>query len=76
MYINGMDISRYDIVEGHYWFYTDWHSGQWSREYERLCKITRYFRPGAGHNGPTSYESQHVYDQLVEKHMRKEKLGG
>ena len=36
---------RWDIVEGHYWFYVDWHGGQGSYFYQRLCRIRSYYKP-------------------------------
>ncbi len=36
---------RFDIVAAHYFFCSDFHSGQWSEKYEKLCRITKYFRP-------------------------------
>jgi hypothetical protein len=40
-------MNRFDIVLGHYVFCTQHHSGQRSDLYERLCRITAYFSPGA-----------------------------
>jgi len=39
-------MNRFDIVEAHYWWNTDHHTGQWSREYRRLCRMRAYFTPG------------------------------
>lgn len=39
--------NRFDIVEAYYLALMDCHGGQWSNEYARLCKIKRYFKPGA-----------------------------
>lgn len=38
-------FDRFDICEAHYLFLSEWHSGQWSDEYRRLCRMSRYFRP-------------------------------
>jgi hypothetical protein len=40
--------NRFDIVEGHLLAYMHCHGGQWSPEYARMCKIRRYYKPGAG----------------------------
>jgi hypothetical protein len=40
-----MYFDRFDIVSAWFLALSHCHSGQWSREYERLCKLTRYFRP-------------------------------
>ena len=55
---------RWDIVEAHYWYAVNYHSGQWSDLYARQCRISRYFRPGMS-NGPTSENAQAIYDALV-----------
>ena len=38
-------FDRFDIMEALYLYYTDWHNGQWSREYKRLCHMQKYFKP-------------------------------
>lgn len=63
-----MYYDRFDIVEAHYAFAVDYHSGQWSELYERQCRISRYFSPGASWSG---YESltdngRAIYHQLIE----------
>jgi hypothetical protein len=40
-----MHFDRFDIVEAYYLALTHCHAGQWSREYARLCRMARYFRP-------------------------------
>lgn len=60
--------NRWAIVEGWYWWLADHHGGQSSREYQRLSKISRYYRPGILSHGPGDEESQEVYDRLCEKH--------
>ena len=57
---------RFDIVEAHYLFCRDWHGGQWSDLYARMCRISKYFTPGLY----LEYESltengQAIYDKLV-----------
>lgn len=37
---------RFDIVEAWYLALTHCHGGQWSPEYERLCKMQTYYKPG------------------------------
>ena len=34
-----------DLIIGAYWHYTDWHGGQWSKEYAALCSLGRVFDP-------------------------------
>ncbi len=59
-----MYFDRYDIVSAYYLALSDCHTGQWSEEYRRLCKISSYFK--AGHslgldslteNGKTIYDA-------------------
>ena len=38
-------FDRFDICEAYYLALSHCHGGQWSREYERLCKLSSYFRP-------------------------------
>lgn len=63
-----MSFNRFDIVEAHYWFAVDHHSGQWSDLYEKHCRISRYFRPGACDNGPTTDNARMIYNALCERH--------
>ena len=62
-----MEYNRFDIVEAHYWYCAHYHGGQWSDLYRRLCRISEYFSPGCTQNGPSSFNSQMIYDNLVEK---------
>ena len=58
---------RFDIVEAHYLFCEHYHSGQWSPEYARLCRISRYYKPSP--MGVTlSENAQDIYDNLVSDH--------
>ena len=40
-----MYFDRFDIVEAWYLALTHCHGGQWSPEYARLCRMSKYFRP-------------------------------
>ena len=40
-----MYFDRFDIVEAYYLALSECHSGQWSKEYARLCKLMSYFKP-------------------------------
>lgn len=40
-----MYFDRFDICEAYYLALSHCHGGQWSREYERLCRLSRYFKP-------------------------------
>jgi len=66
-----MYFDRFDIVEAHYIFCTDYHDGQWSNLYAKLCRIGGYFSPGAAWSGrieDTSENCQEIYARLVENH--------
>jgi hypothetical protein len=40
-----MYFNRFDIAEAWYLALSHCHSGQWSKSYERLCRLSRSFRP-------------------------------
>ena len=60
-----MFFDRFDIVEAHYLYCRDWHGGQWSKLYLRLCRIQRYFRPNDLCYDTLSDNGREVYDRLV-----------
>ena len=41
-----MYFDRFDIAEAWFLALSHCHRGQWSREYARLCKLMRRFKPG------------------------------
>ena len=63
-------FNRFDIVEAHYAFYEEHHSGQSSDFYRRLCHIETYFKPGAAWKGFRSLSSNGaaIYFDLCNKH--------
>lgn len=64
-------FDRFDIAEAHYLYYSHFHSGQWSDEYRRLCKMSEYFRPRPNLSIETLTENgQEIYDFLVARKMR------
>ena len=40
-----MYYDKFDICEAYYLAFSHCHSGQWSIEYERLCRMGKYFKP-------------------------------
>jgi hypothetical protein len=58
---------RSDIVDAHYWFCVDYHTGQWSQLYARQCRISRYFKPSILARGPATENAQAIYDNLVKQ---------
>lgn len=65
-----MFFDRFDICEAHYLYYLEWHAGQASREYEKLSRMHRYFRPSPllSYDNLTE-NSKEIYDNLVRKHQ-------
>ncbi len=69
-------MDRFDIVLGHYVFCVLHHGGQGSALYERLCRISSYFNPGAGFSESrfldpevSGYEeAREVFSQLCRRH--------
>lgn len=59
-----VDYDRLDIVQAHYWYYTNYHTGMMSREYARLCKMQRYYKPSPFENMPTTFAAAYIYNQL------------
>jgi len=69
-------FDRFQIVLGHYVYYLENHSGQWSEEYERMCKISKYFSPGYGYNALNLDTEENeiallVYNNLADKNNTK-----
>lgn len=60
---------RFDIVEAHYAFCVDYHSGMFSDLYKRSCRISRYFTPSPMFMGfeSLSENGQEIYNNLVAK---------
>lgn len=63
-----MTWDRFDIVDAHYWFCVDFHTGQGCWMYARQCRISGYFSPSPIANGPQSENGRAIYDALVERH--------
>jgi len=66
-----MYFDRFDIVEAYYAFFCDYHEGQYSDKYRRLCRILRYFKPSPLFQGyeSLSENARCIYDDLVEKYQ-------
>ena len=64
-----MYFNRFDIVEAHYLFYCEYHSGQWCHLYRRLSRIIRYYRPSPLLSVESiSDNAREIYENLVRKH--------
>lgn len=40
-----MYFDRFDIVTAYYFFCMEYHEGQFSEKYSRMCTILQYFKP-------------------------------
>lgn len=61
-----MYFDRFDIIEAYYVFFVQYHEGQWSRKYRRLCKMGTYFKPGLSvQNGDLEGNALEIYENLV-----------
>ena len=60
--------TRFDIVDGWYWWLMEHHTGQWSDAYARLSQLSRLYKPSYTANGPTGEVAQSIYDTLCDKH--------
>ena len=65
-----MEFNRFDIVEAHYLFLTQYHEGQWSKKYSRLSKITKYFKPAYSGINLTD-NGLEIYNNLVKMELSK-----
>lgn len=63
------EIGRYEILEAHYAFCSDYYSGQGDPLYARLCRIGKIFKPGPMWKGrdSLSFFGKMIYDNLVER---------
>lgn len=69
------EYNRFDIVAAHYCYCVNWHSGQWSKEYSRLCKIASYSRNMPSNLTELANFSENavwIYLNLVEKNHSQE----
>lgn len=64
-------FDRFQIVLAHYVFCMFWHNGQTCPLYARMCRISRYYKPGMrGENlrNPENEMALSIYENLCEKH--------
>lgn len=66
-----MYFDRFDVVEAHYAYCADYHEGQGSELYRRLCRIGGYFTPSAMWRGYESLSDngQEIYQSLVHENQ-------
>lgn len=58
---------RLAIIQAYYWYFTHYHSGMWSKEYQRLCKMQQYYKPAMSERMPESADAAVIYNQLENK---------
>ena len=67
-----MYFDRFDIAEAWYLALSHCHGGQWSREYARLCKLSRRFRPSPLLRVDTlSENAREIYDAACARMLGK-----
>jgi hypothetical protein len=67
-----MYFDRFDIVEAWYLALNHCHNGQWSKEYARLCRLQRYFRPSCTLCVDTLTDNgREIYNQACETLLAK-----
>lgn len=64
-----MYFDRFDIVEAHYAFACDYHGGQSTDLYAKLCRIGQYFTPSPlwRNFDSLSENGKEIYNNLVQK---------
>ena len=63
-----MYFDRFDIIEAYYLFFVDYHEGQTSKRYARLCKMGKYYKPSSTFSIDSLSENTLViYENLIEK---------
>lgn len=62
----GLECSLADLLIGAYWALTEWHVGQYSKEYETLCMIGAIYSPGYSNGPEESTGEQTAYDLIRE----------
>jgi len=61
-----MYFDRYDIAEAYYLFFVDYHEGGGSKKYQRLSRMSRYFKPSPLLSVETLTENgREIYDELA-----------
>ena len=70
--LDGKEL-RFTIAKVWYCFLADYHGGQWSRSYARLCKLMKSYRPcqrtkNHGYDSLSKIEKR-IYKRLVLKHQ-------
>jgi hypothetical protein len=60
-----MYFDRFDVCAAWYLWLTHNHGGQWSPEYERLCRLDGLYSPGLSEQrGELNENAQAIYDAI------------
>jgi len=60
--------NRSDIVDAYYWYFLQYHGGQNSHEYKRLCKLLTYYSPSHSMQfGKLSFNAWGIYDGILKR---------
>ena len=68
-----MYFDRFDIIEAYHLFFVNYHEGQTSRKYMRLCKMRKYYKPSLTFSGVDSLSENalEIYENLVKREESK-----
>ena len=64
-------FNRFDIVEAYYCFLVNYHDGQYSVSYRRLCNMKQYYKPSTfGNDNPErlTENAREIFNALVAKY--------
>lgn len=62
-----MYFDKFDIVSAYYLYFSLCHTGQWSKEYSRMSKISRYYKNPICYFGKLSDNGKQIFLNLLEK---------
>jgi hypothetical protein len=66
-----MYFDRFDVCEAYFLALSHCHAGQFSREYERLCKLMSYFKPSPLLSVDSlSDNAREIYDSACERMLK------
>jgi hypothetical protein len=70
-----MYADRMDFISAYYAFCAEWHDGQWSDLYSKLCRIGRYYTPSPLDKGfkSLSDNGKEIYRALKRKYIKRKR---
>jgi hypothetical protein len=64
-------FNRFDIAEAYYLALNHCHGGQYSVEYMRLCRVSKYFKPSVFLSVETLSENgREIYERACEQFLK------